>query len=99
MIVRIGRKKYNVFAWDIETHNDEETKAKGVTSMWLGCLINEDSKINDSASYHYTMDEFINIIDKLSNPPRKHGENKPIKNVLIYVYNLSFEYSLCLLYQ
>ena len=96
MIVRIGRKKFNVFAWDIETHNDEETKAKGVTSMWLGCLINEDSKINDSASYHYTMDEFINIIDKLSNPLRKHGENKPIKNVLIYVYNLSFEYSFLL---
>lgn len=98
MIQRMGRKKYNIFAFDIESHNDEESIAKKETSMWLGCLINEESKMNDESSYLYDMDEFLNRIEDLSSGKRKHGENRPIKNVAIYVYNLSFEYSFLLPY-
>ena len=47
MNVRINRKKYNVFAFDIESHNDEESIKNKTTSMWLGCLIDENSKIDD----------------------------------------------------
>lgn len=97
MNVRINRKKYNVFAFDIESHNDEESIKNKTTSMWLGCLIDENSKIDDESSYLYTMEEFLEKLEDLSNPKRKHGEKKkPCKNLCIYVYNLSFEWSFIL---
>ena len=97
MEVRINRKKYRCFAFDIETHNDEESIAKKETSMWLGCLIDETNDVNDEASYFYTMDQIMDKLDELSTPKRKHGENKkPCKNICCYVYNLSFEFSFML---
>lgn len=97
MQVRINRKKYNVFAFDIETHNDEESIKKKETSMWLGCLIDETNKIDDESSYFYTMEEVLTKLEELSNPKRKHGEKKkPCKNICVYVYNLSFEWSFML---
>lgn len=97
MEVRINRKKYRVFAFDIETHNDEESIKNKVTSMWLGTLIDENSKIDDESSYFYNMDQVIEKLEELSNPKRRHGEKKkPIKNICIYVYNLSFEWSFLL---
>ena len=97
MIHRIGLRKYKVYALDIETHNDSESLAKMETSMWLGCLIDENSKVDDPESYFYTMDELIDRLDKMSSPKRKTSkENKPCKNVCIYIYNLSFEWSFLL---
>ena len=97
MIHRIGLRKYNIYALDIETHNDLESLAKMETSMWLGCLINEDSKVDDPASYFYTMDELIDRLDMMTSPKRKSSkEKKPCKNVCIYIYNLSFEWSFLL---
>ena len=97
MQVRINRKKYNVFAFDIETHNDEESIKNKTTSMWLGCLIDDNSKIDEESSYLYTMEEVLDRLEDLSNPKRRHGEKKkPCKNVCVYVYNLSFEWSFLL---
>ena len=96
MIHRLGRKKFKLFAFDIESHNDEESIAKRETSMWLGSFIDEKSKIDDEASYVYTMDEFLDRLEQESTPARKHNENIPIKNVAIWVYNFSFEWSFIL---
>lgn len=97
MEVRINRKKFKVFAFDIESHNDEESIKNKTTSMWLGCLIDETNKIDDESSYCYTMEEVINKLEELSNPKRRHGEKKkPVKNICVYVYNLSFEWSFML---
>ena len=97
MEVRINRKKYKVFAFDIESHNDEESIKNKTTSMWLGCLIDETNKIDEESSYLYSMEEVINKLEELSNPKRRHGEKKkPTKNICIYVYNLSFEWSFML---
>ena len=97
MIHRIGLRKYNIYALDIETHNDLESLAKMETSMWLGCLINVDCKVDDPASYFYTMDELIDRLDVMTSPKRKSSkEKKPCKNVCIYIYNLSFEWSFLL---
>ena len=97
MEVRIARKKFKCYAFDIETHNDEESIAKKETSMWLGCLIDENNKVNDESSYFYNMDDILLKLDELSNPKRKHGEKKkPCKNIVVYVYNLSFEWSFML---
>ncbi|MBO7714717.1 MAG: hypothetical protein J6S85_14160 [Methanobrevibacter sp.] len=97
MEVRINRKKYKVFAFDIESHNDEESIKNKTTSMWLGCLIDETNKIDEESSYLYSMEEVINKLEELSNPKRRHGEKKkPVKNICVYVYNLSFEWSFML---
>lgn len=97
MEVRINRKKYKVFAFDIESHNDEESIRNKITSMWLGCLIDEESKIDEESSYFYTMDEVLDKLYELSTPQRRHGEKKkPVKNICIYIYNLSFEWSFIL---
>lgn len=97
MEVRINRKKYKVFAFDIETHNDEESIKNKTTSMRLGCLIDETSKMEEESSYCYNMQEVLNKLQELSNPKRRHGEKKkPIKNICVYVYNLSFERSFML---
>ena len=97
MIHRIGLKKFKIYAFDLESHNDNESIANMTTSMWLGCLIDENSKIDDESSYMYCMDEFINRIEELSAPvKRKHNESRQCKNVCIYIYNLSFEWSFIL---
>lgn len=97
MIARINRRKYEIYAMDIETHNDEETRAKRETSMWLGCFINEDSKEDDENSYFYTIDEFLDRCEKMTIKKRKSSsENRPIKNIAVYIYNLSFEWSFIL---
>lgn len=97
MQVRINRRKFNCYAFDIESHNDPESIKNKETSMWLGCLIDETNSIDDENSYLYNMDSFLDKLEVLSNPPRKHGEKKkPCKNIAIWVYNLSFEWSFIL---
>lgn len=98
MIHRIGRRKYKIYAFDIETHNDIESISMGVSSMWLGCLIDESSKMEDESSYLYDMDSFIDRLDELSSPKKRKSKNSPkeCKNVCIYIYNLSFEWSFIL---
>ena len=82
---------------DIESHNDVESIAKRETSMWLGCFINEQSKKEDESSYFYTMDEFIHRCEELVSKKRKSAEeSRPCKNVAVYIYNLSFEWSFLL---
>ena len=74
MIYRLGRKKFSIYAMDIESHNDDESIAKRETSMWLGCFINESSKVYEDSSYFYTMDEFLDRLQELSSRKRKHAE-------------------------
>lgn len=96
MIHRIGRKKYKCFAFDLESHNDSESIAKKETSMWLGCFIDETNKIDETRSYVYSMQEFLTRLEEETNPKRKHNENIPIKNVAVWIYNFSFEWSFIL---
>lgn len=96
MIHRIGRKKHKVFAFDLESHNDSESIANKTTGMWLGCFLDESSKIDDPTSYLYSIDELLERLKRESTPVRHHNENIPIKNVAVYVYNFSFEWSFIL---
>ena len=98
MIHRIGRKKFDIYAMDIETHNDEESIAKRETSMWLGCFINEESKVYEDDSYFYNMDEFLTRLKELSSRNRKFKKKRPTKNICVFIYNLSFEWSFLLPY-
>ena len=56
MYRRINRKKYRVFATDFETHNDSESIAKQETSIWLACLIDENSQLEDDSIFSYSME-------------------------------------------
>ena len=95
MYQRIARKKYIIKALDIETHNDDESIAKGETSMWLGCYIDENSEVDDKSSYFYSFDELVDIVERETNPKRSKNKNesRPVKNICCYIYNLSFEWS------
>ena len=95
---RINRKKYSVYAMDIESHNDEESIAKGETSMWLGCFINDDNKVEEESSYFYNMNQFIDALEDLSSPKRTKDKGRRIQNIAVYIYNLSFEWSFILPY-
>ena len=81
---------------DIETHNDEESIQKNETSMWLGCYIDEESKVDEESSYFYNMKDFITLLDKDTTPHRNKQKTRLCKNVAVYIYNLSFEWSFLL---
>ena len=97
MIEKLGRKKYNIYAFDVESHNDPESIKKKETSIWLASFINDESKIDDESSYFYTIEDWLDKLEELSTPKRKNGEKKkPIKNVSVFIWNLSFEWSFIL---
>ena len=97
MIQKLGRTNYQIFAMDVESHNDSESIAKQETSIWLGCLLDENSRIDDPNSYFYTIDEFLNKIINYSKPKRNKPHGTALcKNVCVYIYNLSFEWSFIL---
>ena len=68
---RINRKKFSVYAMDVESHNDTESIARQETSIWLGCFINDENKREDEDSYFYSIDSFLDRLDSLSEPKRK----------------------------
>ena len=99
MFQRIRKKKYRIKAMDIETHNDEESIAKKETSMWLGCYIDENSRMEDESSYFYSMDEWLDTLQEETTMKRHNRrDSKPVINLCIYIYNLSFEWSFILPY-
>lgn len=93
---RINRKKFLIYGMDIESHNDEESIAKQETSMWLGCFINDENTEDYESSYFYNMNEFIDSLEALSAPRRKENKSRYVKNIAVYIYNLSFEWSFLL---
>ena len=95
MILRIGRRKFNIKAMDVESHNDYESIAKNETSIWLGCYIDENSTVEDENSYFYTIEEFLDRLENESKPRRKN-DTRQCSNLCIYIYNLSFEWSFIL---
>ena len=97
MRARINRKLYELYGMDVESHNDEESIAKKETSIWLGCFIDENSKAEDESSYFYTIDEFLQICEEKTSKKRKSAnETRPCKNIAVFIYNLSFEWSFIL---
>jgi len=97
MVTTIYGKKWDVYALDFETHNDEESIKNDTSSVWLGAIINEYSKIDDPASYVYSVEETLKRLEELTSKKRHHhNDTRPINNLLIYIYNLSFEWSFIL---
>ena len=93
MEIRINRRKYKLYAFDIESHNDNESIVLNQSALWAGALIDETSKVTDEDIYFYSMDEFIDRLIELSTAKRIRGKKRPVTNLCIYIYNLSFEWS------
>ena len=94
MLVRINKKNHRVFAFDVESHNDDESIAKQETSIWLYSFIDENSRMDDEASYGYTMEQFLGRLERESRNFVKGKKQCP--NLYVAVYNLSFEWSFIL---
>ena len=88
MIHRIGKRKFKIYAFDLESHNDIESIEKAETSMWLGCLLDENSKQDDPNSYVYSIEEFVDKLDYLSSPKKRknHNDTRETKNICIWIY-------------
>ena len=89
---KIGRKRFKVFAFDVESHNDEESIMKKETSIWLSSFIDETNKPEEERNYFYTIESWLDKLNELTTEKWK-GKHRQIKNVIVYIYNLSFEYS------
>ena len=95
MIRRIGRKRFSIYAFDVESHNDDESIAKNETSVWLYSFINEKSAIDDEKSYGYNLDDWIKTLEDLTTTKRTKGKRDP-NNLRIYIWSASFEWSFIL---
>lgn len=95
---RIKRKWFSVWAFDVETHADPESVAKLKTGVWLYSFINDKSTEEDESNYGTSIEEFLDRLEEKTTPKKRnhHGkENEPV-NLLIYIWNLSFEWSFIL---
>ena len=100
MKVKIGKRQFDIYAMDFETHNDtyliQKFKAapdKAKTSVWLGYLINDETK-DHNEGYYYNLDEFFKMLKELSKPTR----NQKSKNIMIFDFNFAFEWNFMLYY-
>ena len=97
MIKTINRKKYRVYAFDFETHNDKESIALNTSGVWLGVLLDEKSQVKDESCYFYSISEFIDRLNEMTSLKRHSSKDeKPCNSLMLYDYNLSFEWSFIL---
>ena len=95
MLQQIGHKKWRVYAYDVESHNDQESIAKNETSIWLSSFIDENSKEEDESCYFYTIESWLDYLEKETSHKRTK-KAQPHNNILAFIYNLSFEWSFIL---
>ena len=95
MLQQIGHKKWRVYAYDVESHNDNESIAKNETSIWLSSFIDENNKEEDESSYFYTIESWLDFLDRETSHKRTK-KAQPHNNILVFIYNLSFEWSFIL---
>lgn len=93
---RIGRKNFLVYAYDIETHADEESVRLKQTGVWLSSFINDDSKPDDENNYFYSINSWIEKLHEMTSKKKRIKNKRPCNNILIYIWNMAFEYSFIL---
>lgn len=95
MIERIGNTRFQVYAFDVESHADEESQRLRETSIWLSSFIDENSRMEDEGNYFYTIEDWLRRLEEITCQKRT-AKKKPVRNVLVYIYNLSWEWSFIL---
>lgn len=95
MIRRIGRKKWRIFAFDIENNNSEKAIERRETWTWLAGFLDDESKENDDNVFFPTIEAWLDYLAKATKQ-KTHLRKRLVRNYLIYVYNLSHEWSFIL---
>ena len=95
MKLRIGKRYYRVFVYDLESHNDEESIKLNQTGVWLSAFIDENSKLEDDSNYYYDVESFLDRLEQETTQKRTRY-NRPCNNILVYVFNLEHEWSFLL---
>lgn len=88
---RIGREWWRVFAFDIETHADPKTIKDRKPGVWLTCMLDENSECGDDV-FDHNIEEWLDRLERMTKPSRT-GKKRKKANILIYVWNLAFEWS------
>lgn len=95
MISKIGRKRFRVFGFDVESHNDKDSIKNHETSVWLACLAESENKITDDNIFFYDLRSLLSYLEKISDS-KWQNHKRILNNIIVYVYNLSFEWSFLL---
>ena len=90
---RIGRQRYRIFAYDVESHNDPWSVSNNNTGIWLSSFIDENTTLESNAGFYYDIPSFLSKLEEMSTPRWHKHKRVNIPNIMIYVWNLSFEYS------
>lgn len=95
---RVGRRNFQIWAYDVESHNDDESIMKKRTSIWLSSFINEDSQMDDESNFFYTIDSWLDKLEELTHPAKRTRKQPKTycNNICIYVWNFAFEWSFIL---
>ena len=95
---RVGRRNYQVWAYDVESHNDDESIARRRTSIWLSSFINDESEMDDEKNFFYDIDSWLDRLEEMSHPQKRTRKQKKTycNNICIYVWNFAFEWSFIL---
>lgn len=99
MKVRVKKRLFNVYGYDVESHNDDESIAKNETSIWLSVFMTYGDDVTDSSIYFYDGESFLRHLELISKDHWEKTDGKRKKactNYLIYVYNLAHEWSFLL---
>ena len=95
MIRRIGRKRWSVFAFDVENNNSERSFKEKETWVWLCSYVNDESKEEDEGVLFSSIEEWLDYLAKDTKRVTKKGK-RVVRNRMVYVYNLSHEWSFIL---
>lgn len=97
MKAKIGKEAYSVYCYDIESHNDEGSIARGETGVWLSCLIDETSTVEDPETFLPDVPALLARLECMTAPRKgpRGGKRKPV-NVCVFVWNLAHEWKFIL---
>ena len=95
MTHKIGRKTFRIYAFDVESNNDKWSVEHKETAIWLASFIDETNQPFEMRNFFRNIPDFLDMLEKESSKKIVNGK-RPINNIAIYIYNLSFEWSFLL---
>ena len=68
MKAKIGKEPFDVFCYDLESHNDAGSIERGETGVWLSCFIDETSTPEDPKSFLPGIPELLERLERMTAP-------------------------------
>ena len=79
MKAKIGKEPFDIYCYDLESHNDEGSIARGETGVWLSCFIEDEYTLEDPASFLPGLPEYLERLERLTAPREgpRGGKGEP----------------------